>query len=106
MSAKALRARVSRFGGPEVLEIDEVTSARPGRKKVRGRGTPASGGSTDVMARSGDYLVQPRPGFVPGYDFVGVLETVDAAAERRVVRPGIRVTGCLARMGSYTTELV
>jgi NADPH2:quinone reductase len=106
MSAKALRARVSRFGGPEVLEIDEVTSARPGRKKVRVRVTHASVGSTDAMARSGDYLLQPRPGFVPGYDFVGVLETVDAAAERRGLRPGIRVTGCLARMGSYTTELV
>ncbi|WP_424734002.1 zinc-binding dehydrogenase [Mycobacterium sp.] len=37
--------------------------------------------------------MQPRPGFVPGYDFVGVLET------------GVRVTGCLARMGSYTTQL-
>jgi NADPH2:quinone reductase len=106
METKALRARVSRFGGPEVLEIDEITPARPGRKKVRVRVTHASVGSTDAAARSGDYLLQPRPGFVPGYDFVGVLETVDAAADRRGLRPGMRVTGCLARMGSYATELV
>jgi|EndMetStandDraft_6_1072998.scaffolds.fasta_scaffold00675_4 NADPH:quinone reductase len=106
MANKALRARVSRFGGPEVLEIDEITPAQPSRKKVRVRVTHASVGSTDAMARSGDYLLQPRPGFVPGYDFVGVLETVDAAADRRGLRPGMRVTGCLARMGSYTTELV
>jgi NADPH:quinone reductase len=106
MSTKALCARVSRFGGPEVLEIEEITPARPGRKKVRVRVTHASVGSTDAMARAGDYLLQPLPGFIPGYDFVGVLETVDAAAERRGLQPGIRVTGCLARMGSYTTELV
>ncbi|MGX9792419.1 quinone oxidoreductase family protein [Mycobacterium sp. MMS18-G62] len=106
MAIKALRARVSGFGGPEVLEIDEFTPERPSRKKVRIRVTHASVGSTDAMARSGDYLLQPRPGFTPGYDFVGVLETVDAAAERRGLRVGMRVTGCLPRMGSYTTELV
>src|SRR5262249_51566465 len=63
-------------------------------------------GSTDAMARAGDYLLQPRPGFIPGYDFVGVLQTVDAAAEKRGLRTGMRVTGCLARMGGYTTELI
>jgi NADPH2:quinone reductase len=69
------------------------------------RVTHASVGSTDAAARAGDYVLQPRPGFVPGYDFVGVLETVDATASRGGLRPGTRVTGCLARMGSYTTQL-
>jgi NADPH2:quinone reductase len=101
----ALRARVSRFGGPDALDIEEFTSAPSRRNKVRVRVTHASVGSTDAMARSGDYLLQPRPGFVPGYDFVGVLETVDSAADCRGLRPGIRVMGCLARMGSYTTQL-
>ena len=89
-----------------MLEIEEFTTAPPRRKKVLVRVTHASVGSTDAMARSGDYLLQPRPGFVPGYDFVGVLETVDAAGERRGLRRGMRVAGCLARMGAYTTELV
>jgi NADPH2:quinone reductase len=106
MAIKALRARVTRFGGPDVLELEEFTPARPGRKAVRVRVTHASVGSTDAMARAGDYLLQPRPGFTPGYDFVGVLESTDAAAERRGLRPGMRVTGCLARMGGYATELV
>jgi NADPH:quinone reductase-like Zn-dependent oxidoreductase len=57
------------------------------------------------MARSGGYLLQPRPGFVPGYDFVGVLESVDSVAAGRGLRPGMRVAGCLARMGSYTTHV-
>lgn len=92
-SPKASRARVSRFGGPEVLRLEEFTPRQPRRRTVRVRVTHASVGSTDAAARSGGYLLQPRPGFVPGYDFVGILET------------GMRVTGCLARMGSYATQL-
>ncbi len=102
---RALRARVAHFGGPEVLRLEAFTPGDVSRRKVRVRVTHASVGSTDAAARSGDYLLQPRPGFVPGYDFVGVLETVDAAAARRGLRPGVRVTGCLARMGSYATQL-
>jgi NADPH:quinone reductase-like Zn-dependent oxidoreductase len=88
-----------------VLRLEEFTTSRPPRGKVRVRVTHASVGSTDAMARSGNYLLQPRPGFVPGYDFVGVIETVNGAAARRGLRAGIRVTGCLARMGSYATQL-
>jgi NADPH:quinone reductase len=101
----AIRARVTRFGGPEVLCFETFTLGRPRRGKVRVRVTHASVGSTDAMARSGNYLLQPRAGFVPGYDFVGVLETVNAAAARRGLRVGMRVAGCLARMGSYATHL-
>ena len=101
----ALRARVTSFGGPEVLALERFTPPERPRRKVRVRVTHASVGSTDAMARAGDYLLQPRPGFVPGYDFVGVLETTDAAAERRGLLPGTRVTGCLPRMGGYTSQL-
>jgi NADPH:quinone reductase-like Zn-dependent oxidoreductase len=80
---KALRARVSRFGEPDVLRLEEFTPRQPPRRTVRVRVTHASVGSTDAMARSGGDLLQPRPGFVPGYHFVGVLETVNAAATHR-----------------------
>lgn len=106
MSApQATRTRVSRFGGPEVLRLEEFAPPQVPRRKVRVRLTHASVGSTDAMARLGGYLLEPRPGFVPGYDFVGLLESVDSAAARRGLRPGMRVAGCLARMGSYTTQL-
>src|SRR5262249_42965609 len=102
---KAMRARVTSFGGPEVLRLEEFTPTSPRHRKVRVRVTHASVGSTDAMARSGNYLLQPRPGFVPGYDFVGVVETDTAAAARKGLRAGMRVIGCLARMGSYATQL-
>lgn len=99
------RVRVARFGAPEVLRLEQFTPGRPARRKVGVRVTHASIGATDAMARSGNYLLQPRPGFTPGYDFVGVVETVNAAAARSGLRAGTRVLGCLARMGAYTTHL-
>ncbi len=88
-----------------MLQLEQFTPRAPSRCKVRIAVTHVSVGSTDGMARAGDYLLQPRPGFVPGYDFVGVLETVDDAAARRGLQPAMRVAGCLPRMGSYTTQL-
>ena len=101
----AHRVRVDRCGPPEVLHLEQFALRKIGHRAVRVRVTHASVGSTDAMARSGDYLLQPRPGFVPGYDFVGVVETTNAAATRRGLRTGMRVIGCLARMGAYTTHL-
>ena len=88
-----------------MLQVENFTPPESPRRKVRVRVTHASVGSTDATARAGDYLLQPRPGFVPGYDFVGVLETADTAAEKRGLLPGTRVTGCLARMGGYSSQL-
>jgi NADPH2:quinone reductase len=94
------RVRLPRFGAPEVLQMEEFTSRKPPRRKVRVRVTHASVGNTDAWARSGNYVLKPRPGFVPGYDLVGVLETSNADAAERGLFPGTRVMGCLARMGS------
>jgi Winged helix-turn helix len=95
--------RVSRFGGPEVLQLEERTLGAVPRSRVRVRVTHVSVGSTDALARRGGYLLQPRPGFTPGYDLVGVVEESTAAGERLGLHAGMRVAGCLARMGSYAT---
>ncbi|WP_448003520.1 alcohol dehydrogenase catalytic domain-containing protein [Agromyces bauzanensis] len=100
------RTVVGRFGGPEVVEHVSHPGPAPRRGRVRVRVTHASVGSTDVLARRGGYLLQPTPGFTPGYDLVGVLETTtpDAAAQGLTV--GTRVAACLPRMGSHTTSVL
>jgi hypothetical protein len=82
-----------------------LTEAPLGAFGCRVRVTHASVGSTDVMARRGDYLLHPSPGFVSGYDFVGVLETVNPAARRRGLEHGQRVAGILPRMGAHASSL-
>ncbi|MFK3677474.1 alcohol dehydrogenase catalytic domain-containing protein [Microbacterium sp. NPDC090218] len=86
----------------------ELRSEHPGRiprGRVRVRVQYASIGSTDAVAARGGYLLQPRPGFTPGYDFVGVVERTTPAAFARGLTEGTRVAGCLPRMGSYASSV-
>lgn len=66
------------------------------------RVTHASVGATDAMAVSGDYLLHPFAGFVPGYDFVGIVERLPTEP-RAELSIGQRVAGVLPGMGAHAT---
>ena len=105
-SVERSAVRVVRFGDPSAVVIAQETLRPPRGNEVVVRVTHASLTSTDVLARRGGYLIQPVPGFVPGYDFVGVLETESAVSVALGLRTGARVAGMLPRMGSHATRLV
>jgi NADPH:quinone reductase-like Zn-dependent oxidoreductase len=68
--------RISRFGGPEVLQMtEEPTIPDPGPGEVRIKVLAAGTGFTDTMIRRGRYpdFKGPLP-FTPGYEIVGVVE--------------------------------
>jgi len=68
--------RISRFGGPEVLELaEEATIPNPGTGEVRIKVLAAGTGFTDSFIRRGRYpdFKGPLP-FTPGYELVGVVE--------------------------------
>ena len=68
--------RISRFGGPEVLElVEQPTIPDPGPGEVRIKVVAAGTGFTDTMIRRGRYpdFKGPLP-FIPGYEIVGVVE--------------------------------
>ena len=68
--------RVSRFGGPEVLELAEQQTIRdPGPGEERIKVLAAGTGFTDTFIRRGRYpdFKGPLP-FTPGYELVGVVE--------------------------------
>ncbi len=68
--------RISRFGGPEVLELaEEQTVLEPGAGEVRIKVLAAGTGFTDTFIRRGRYpdFKGPLP-FTPGYELVGVVE--------------------------------
>jgi len=108
---------VSRFGGPEQLELTETVTppAPPGH--VRLRLLAAGIGYADLMARRGEYLLQRRRPFTPGYDFVA--EVVDWTPETEPgpgplsgpmpdpdwLQPGVRVAACRPKMGAYAEYL-
>ncbi|WP_233265343.1 quinone oxidoreductase family protein [Leifsonia sp. AG29] len=99
-------ALVSRFGDPSAVVLAAQEVAPPSGNDVLVRVTHASLGATDVLARRGRYVLQPAPGFVGGYDFVGELESESAVSVALGLRRGARVAGVLPRMGSHSTRIV
>src|SRR5271167_1417927 len=67
---------ISRFGGPEVLELaEQPTIPDPGPGEVRIKVLAAGTGFTDSFIRRGRYpdFKGPLP-FTPGYELVGLVE--------------------------------
>jgi len=70
--------RISRFGGPEVLQMtEEPTIPDPSSGEVRVKVLAAGTGFTDTMIRRGRYPdFKGRPPFTPGYEIVGVVDKI------------------------------
>lgn len=98
------RVRLTAFGGPETLELETVPDRpEPREGEVRVRVLVTSAAFTDVMIRKGMYPdVTEKPPFTPGYDMVGVVDSVGAGATR--LRPGERVAD-LTTIGAYSEYL-
>ncbi len=92
------------FGGPERLELQTVAALpqpRPGEVRVRVLVTSAA--FTDVMIRKGLYPdVKDKPPFVPGYDTVGVVDSLGAGVTGWSL--GERVAD-LTTIGAYSEYL-
>jgi NADPH2:quinone reductase len=74
--------RVHKFGGPEVLQLDEVPdpTAAPGQVLVRVRAAGVN--PVDTYIRSGSYTMVPALPYIPGTDGAGVVEAVGDGVKR------------------------
>jgi NADPH:quinone reductase len=72
--------QVSRFGGPEGLEVVEAPLPTPGRGEVGVRVLASGLEYTDVLIRRHLYpqTSQLRPPFALGHDFVGEIDEAGA----------------------------
>ncbi len=95
------RVVVSKFGGPEVLEvIEEATLPEPAAGEVRIKVLATGANFTDVMIRKGKYPdVKEKPPFSPGYDMVGVVDKLGEGVTQ--FRVGQRVAD-LTVIGAYS----
>lgn len=92
---------LSRFGGPEVLEMRTVPDQAPDAGEIRIRHTAIGVNFTDVHGRRGDYAPlrsAPMP-LVLGMEAAGVVESVGQGVER--FRVGDRVAYASAPLGAY-----
>jgi NADPH:quinone reductase len=83
---------ITRPGGPEVLEIQEVETPEPIGEQVRVRVRAAGINRADLAQRMGNYPAPPgSPANIPGMEFAGEVDAVGPLV--RSWKPGQRVMG-------------
>jgi NADPH:quinone reductase-like Zn-dependent oxidoreductase len=93
---------ITRHGGPEVLQVREVTDPVPGPRQVLVRVAAAGLNFAEIMARQGLYLDAPKPPCVVGYEASGVIERIGSEVKEFAV--GQRVIAMI-QFGSHA-ELI
>jgi NADPH2:quinone reductase len=81
--------RVSEFGGPEVLRLEETPDPKPAAGQVLVRVKAAGVNPVDAYIRSGLYPRKPSLPYTPGTDAAGVVEATGANV--KAFKPGDRV---------------
>jgi NADPH2:quinone reductase len=74
--------RVSEFGGPEVLKLQEVPDPKPDSGQVVVRVKAAGINPVDTYIRSGTYARKPNLPYTPGLDAAGIVEAVGPNVKR------------------------
>src|ERR1041384_5910417 len=90
--------RVHQFGGPEVLQFEEVPAPLPGPQQIVVRIHAVGVNPVETYIRSGTYGARPLP-YTPGADGAGLIEST--GGEVRGWKKGDRVYVAGSVSGSY-----
>jgi NADPH:quinone reductase len=91
--------RVSQFGGPEVLKLEEIPTPAPAAGQVLVHVRAAGVNPYDTYMRAGTYAVKPPLPYTPGSDAAGVVESVGPGVTK--VKAGDRVYTARTISGAY-----
>ena len=96
---------ITRPGGPEVLEVQEVETPEPVGDYVRVRVCASGVNRADLLQRAGAYPAPPgSPSNIPGLEFAGEVDAVGPLV--RMWKPGQRVMGLVGGGGQAQYILV
>ena len=96
---------ITRPGGPEVLEVQEVETPEPIGDYVRVRVRASGVNRADLLQRAGAYPAPPgSPSNIPGLEFAGEVDAVGPLV--RMWKPGQRVMGLVGGGGQSQYILV
>src|SRR5215469_8359963 len=91
--------QVHQFGGPEVLQLQDIPTPKPGPGEVLVRVHAAGVNPYDTYMRNGTYAIKPPLPYTPGSDAAGVVEAVGESVTRR--KKGDRVYTGKTVSGAY-----
>jgi NADPH:quinone reductase-like Zn-dependent oxidoreductase len=95
---KHTRIIVTRYGGPDVLEVLEEECPEPKGGEVRVRVLAAGVALPDVMMREGIHPETPPLPFTPGWDLIGVVDRLGDGVSG--IEPG-QIVAALPISGAY-----
>ncbi|MGE5413662.1 MAG: medium chain dehydrogenase/reductase family protein [Syntrophomonadaceae bacterium] len=99
ISVRHRRVVVTRYGGPDALEVIEEERPDPKAGEVRVEVLAAGVSLPDVMAREGIHPETPRVPFTPGWDLVGIVDRLGegvSGAERGQLVAAMPISGAYA----------
>lgn len=96
---KHTRIIVTRYGGPDVLQVVDEECPEPKKGEVRVKVLAAGVSLPDIMAREGVHPETPRVPFTPGWDLVGVVDRLGDGVSG--INPG-QTVAALPIHGAYT----
>jgi NADPH2:quinone reductase len=94
------RIIVTRYGGPETLQVIEEECPQPTPGQVRVKVLAAGVSLPDVLAREGVHPETPRVPYTPGWDLVGVVDQISAGVsgiELGQTLAAMPISGCYAQ---------
>ena len=97
--------RVQEFGGPEVMNLEEVPDLRPGPDEVVVRVKAAGVNPVDTYIRTGGYAVKPSLPYTPGADGAGIVAAVGSGVSRVSEGARVYVAGTVTT-GTYAEQVL
>src|SRR5882672_8253472 len=91
--------QVHQFGGPEVLQLQDIPTPNPGAGQVLVRVHAAGVNPYDTYMRNGTYAIKPPLPYTPGSDAAGVIEAVGEGVSK--FKSGDRVYTAKTLTGAY-----
>ncbi|KMY28133.1 alcohol dehydrogenase [Lysinibacillus xylanilyticus] len=85
------RVIVTRYGGPQVIEVIEEPLRKPKRGEIRVKVQAAGVALADIMRREGKVPLTPIPPFTPGYDTIGIVDELGEGVQKYLIGDKVAV---------------
>ena len=102
------RVQYHRFGGPEQLQLDDVTQPEPGQGQIRVQVRAAAANPMDWKLRRGEMKMLSGSRFPRGlgHDFAGVVDAVGPGAVRLKVGEEVVGVATIAAAGTFAESVI
>ncbi|MFJ7983269.1 medium chain dehydrogenase/reductase family protein [Lysinibacillus xylanilyticus] len=85
------RVIVTRYGGPQVIDVIEEPLRKPERGEIRVKVQAAGVALADIMRREGKYPLSPIAPFTPGYDAIGIVDELGEGVQNYLIGDKVAV---------------